>query len=551
MAQQFDSWAKAQLTQLLPLDDESLRQIIQHAQSLPKDAASENLKSLLGDSPKAFEFISSFNLRRPDSPSGSAHKGHGSGSLDAALKPTPKHNKKRQPFNHLPPPRKVDNRDEGLRAYQKQDQSNYMPAKSKQPNTFALQATPDATQAAVPMRPSPAIDATVSTSAANLRPATLPPSAAGPLISDSRKSSRAASPVKSGAGAPKTTINITGGASMRGASTTLSELDSAIRSLEIQTDPTKVVSSDAGNRKRRCNCGAQRHALLAAAPNCLSCGKIICAKEGLGPCTFCGAPLLSSKEIHDMIRVLKEERGKERQNEHNAAHKRADVGKAPRPFASSNTTPVASVPGSGYASDADGATDKSLDVAKAHRDQLLKFQAENAKRTQIRDEAADYETPDMGLSMWASPVQRAQQLKRQQKILKEQEWNAKPEYEKRKMVMSLDVRGGKAVRRMQEVSREEATEGSDTDEVDLPEIPEDFSHAGGGNFAKNPLLGELVRPVYNAGTEAKGKGRAREKKNTWRRVQDDNDDNEQWILDGGAYGDNNTTVLSSEEPSGS
>ena len=28
----------------------------------------------------------------------------------------------------------------------------------------------------------------------------------------------------------------------------------------------------------------------------------------------------------------------------------------------------------------------------------------------------------------------------------------------------------------------------------------------------------------------------RRDRNTWRRVQDDNDDNEEWILDGGVYG---------------
>ena len=330
---------------------------------------------------------------------------------------------------------------------------------------------------------------------------------------------------------------------MRGASTTVSELDSAIRSLELQTDPTLVATSNSDNKKRKCNCGAQRHALLAAAPNCTSCGKIICAKEGLGPCTFCGTPLLSSTEIQQMLRVLKDERGKAKQNEQNAAHLRPDVSKAARPFSSSNTTPASSVPGSGYASDAEGASDKSLDIARAHRDRLLNYQAENARRTQIHDEAADFETPDVGLSMWASPMERAQQLKKQQKILREQEWNAKQDYEKRKTVMSLDIVGGKAVRRMQEISREEALGESESDEPELPETPQDHPHSGTG-FARNPLLGELIRPVYNAKDSGKGKARAREQKNTWRRVQDDNDDNEQWILDGGAYGDNNTTILS-------
>jgi hypothetical protein len=34
-----------------------------------------------------------------------------------------------------------------------------------------------------------------------------------------------------------------------------------------------------------CECQAVDHKLVG---NCISCGKIICAKEGLGPCLFCG-----------------------------------------------------------------------------------------------------------------------------------------------------------------------------------------------------------------------------------------------------------------------
>ena len=49
--------------------------------------------------------------------------------------------------------------------------------------------------------------------------------------------------------------------------------------------------------------------------------------------------------------------------------------------------------------------------------------------------------------MWASPAERAQQLKRQQEVLREMEWNAKPEYEKRRVVASIDLQGRKVVRK--------------------------------------------------------------------------------------------------------
>jgi hypothetical protein len=63
-----EEWALPRLQRLLPLDDESLKQVIQFTDTLSKDAAAENLKNLLGDDAKSLEFISSFNLRRQNAP---------------------------------------------------------------------------------------------------------------------------------------------------------------------------------------------------------------------------------------------------------------------------------------------------------------------------------------------------------------------------------------------------------------------------------------------------------------------------------------------------
>ena len=82
--------------------------------------------------------------------------------------------------------------------------------------------------------------------------------------------------------------------------------------------------------------------------------------------------------------------------------------------------------------------DEASQQAKAHRDKLLNYQANNARRTQIHDEAADYDIPTTGTNMWASPAERAQQLKKQQKMLREMEWSARPDYEKRRMVELLE-----------------------------------------------------------------------------------------------------------------
>ena len=235
-----------------------------------------------------------------------------------------------------------------------------------------------------------------------------------------------------------------------------------------------------------------------------------------------------------MIDSLRQERGQEKMNLNNASHRRADLASNPRPFTSPST-------GTSTPSPSSATADQTLDLAKQHRDKLLAYQADNARRTHIIDEVADFETPTAGLSMWASPVERAAQLKKQQKVLREQEWNAKPDYEKRRAVISLDLVGGKVVKRMGqvEIPRPSAEEDEAGDE-EIPEAHAEASGEHGGAFSRNPLLGSLIRPVR------KSKGKAtdvepedkenRPRETGWRRVQDDNDDNEAWILDGGVYG---------------
>lgn len=233
-------------------------------------------------------------------------------------------------------------------------------------------------------------------------------------------------------------------------------------------------------------------------------------------------------------------------NLNNASHRRADVAAAPSSFTN---------PSSIGASSSLASPDSTLDKALQHRNKLLSYQAENARRTHIIDEAADFETPTAGLSMWSSPVERAAQLKRQQKVLREQEWNAKPEYEKRRVVVSVDLVGGKVVKRMAEVERPKEEQVEEGENLSIDAAGKEARVGGGGAFSKNPLLGSLIRPVWKGkehdidaedGEEDKEN---QPRKNTWRRVQDDNDDNEAMILDGGVYGGNDDErTLGSEEP---
>lgn len=311
---------------------------------------------------------------------------------------------------------------------------------------------------------------------------------------------------------------------MAGQSTALADLDAAIRSLEITTNPTLEKDT----KSRKCNCVASRHPLQAAAPNCLSCGKVICLKEGLGPCTSCGTPLLSSEEIQAMVRELKDERGREKMAANASAHRRADVAKTPAPF----------TPPRGLDSDAPSLADAAA-KARDHRDKLLNFQAQNARRTTVRDEASDFDVSSAMSgtgSMWATPEERAKELKRQQKIMREMEWNARPEYEKRQQVISIDLSGRRVVRTVAAVERPVTPEEEDED-FDAGVLQETSGNRNaGGAFSTNPLLGAAMRPVYNAkGKGAEAEGRSSRSKG-WRRVQDDLDNNEGVILDGGAYG---------------
>ncbi|EFQ33739.1 hypothetical protein CGRA01v4_12293 [Colletotrichum graminicola] len=510
----------AQLSRLLPLPEEELKQMLDYATTLSKTEAAEHFNDLLGDSPQAVDFISSFNSRRQDTKP-TAPTPTPTSSSTSAPAPAPKtwrgQKKKKQSNLHTPAPRQIDAAPPPGASYSKKDQQEEFYG-GKKPSQPAAESSGGAS----------------SNFKQSLKSATPAPppqqqqrTAAGYLISDKVKPksnpvSRWSTPKPT---AKPTKVSIAGGTPMAGASTALNDLDAAIRSLELTTNPTMGDDPKA----RRCNCVATRHPLQTAAPNCQSCGKVICVKEGLGPCTFCGTPLLSSDDVQGMIRELKLERGRERMAADREAHKRAEVSKKPAPFSQNKMSEAEA-------------------KAREHRDKLLNFQAQNAKRTTVRDEAADFDVSGAmagsGGNMWSTPEDRARELKRQQKILREMEWNARPEYEKRRQVVSIDVVGGKVVRKMAAVERPMTPEEEDVvvheDYKENDYVSSRQQSGGGGAFSHNPLLGGLIKPVWDAkGKGAQLEGR-KDRKAQWRRVQDDLVDNEAVILDGGARGHSTT-----------
>jgi hypothetical protein len=221
-----------------------------------------------------------------------------------------------------------------------------------------------------------------------------------------------------------------------------------------------------------------------------------------------------------MIRELRAERGQEKMRAHNeSVHREGGPVQGPPPPSSSSSF------------------SSKLDAAKAHRDKLLHFQAQNAKRTRVVDEAADFETPNVASTLWMSPAQRALALKKQQRILREMEEKARPEWEKKRTIMSLDIKGGKVTRVYQSAGAESNPSAEEEPE---PEAGDETTKSSRGEaFSRNPLLaaGGLMRPVWKGPDGQPTEARAhKDRKQTWRRVQDDNDDNEQWILDGGLHG---------------
>ncbi|RAH42678.1 zf-C2HC5-domain-containing protein [Aspergillus brunneoviolaceus CBS 621.78] len=545
------AWGVPRLAELLPLDQESLTQIIDYAASLSKEEGANHLKNLLGDSPAAFEFIAAFSSRRsapPPQRSAASSPAPTSAPAPSSTSSAPPRNtssssgrkgkKSKPPLHSAGPVRRPENFGDVTGGYRKEDQiEDYMPVSMSGrgrpdakpslglrnlPVTTSQGSSATSSRNQSPAPPRPTSTTTTTTSKNNKAP----PSAAGPVISDllpNVKSKAAKSTARgaanAGGGGSSSSSSAKGGGALT--TTNITDLTAAIAALEVSTNPTL------GPGARKCTCYASIHPLFDPAPNCLNCGKIICALEGLQPCSFCGTPLLSSDEVQSMIRELRAERGQEKMRAHNESVQHRDGGPGLGP--GSNST-----------------SNNKLDAARAHRDKLLQFQAQNAKRTRVVDEAADFETPNVASTLWMTPAQRALALKKQQRIMREMEEKARPEWEKKKTIMSLDIKGGRVTRVYQSAaeatgSAKAAEEGEDEDDNEAKAAQRDEAdraNSGGHAFSNNPLLaaGGLLRPVWKTADGKQPETARKERQPTWRRVQDDNDDNEQWILDGGAHG---------------
>jgi hypothetical protein len=262
----------------------------------------------------------------------------------------------------------------------------------------------------------------------------------------------------------------------------LKDIESILNDLEISED------YGAGrNTMRVCNCMATRHPLFEVAPNCLNCGKIICAKEGLQPCLFCGKELLSGREKQDIILVLAQERQglEERQPDlkRKLAEQRATAAAAAtKPKLTKFTISMNAGENMWTAQDralkqADAAkkaaaeklaqqeqeqqeiasqqealakyertlqVDPALVAAQERLDTLLEFQATGAERTRIIDNASDFDVPSGSSgSVWLSPTERAVQLKKQQRQMRKQTVAERERSGRGEKVLEMVIRNGK------------------------------------------------------------------------------------------------------------
>ncbi|EEP79651.1 conserved hypothetical protein [Uncinocarpus reesii 1704] len=356
-----DAWALPRLAKLLPLDDESLKQVIAYTASLPKQESATHLRNLLDDSAASLEFIAAFNSRR--------------GGNDGSAEQTRTRGK-------------GNNAGAAGRKSQEKKGSIHTPTAVRRPEGYG---------------------------------------------------------------------DVSGGyvKSQRGEE----YIAGALAQVQISSSSAGLVTESVASREERRESRPRlRRARLiseylpnvkskkekAAATSSPTRG-IICALEGLQPCSFCGTPLLSTGEVQDIIRELRAERGGQKMRAHNESVHR-DGGVPTPAFANVN--------------------DAKLEAAKAHRDKLLSFQAHNAQRTRVVDEAADFDMPTSASTQWMTPAQRALALKKQQRLMREMEERNRPEWERRSVVMSLDIKKGKVVRTFERGEVPRTASGGDDDGIE-------------------------------------------------------------------------------------
>ncbi|QLG74768.1 hypothetical protein HG535_0H00940 [Zygotorulaspora mrakii] len=286
----------------------------------------------------------------------------------------------------------------------------------------------------------------------------------------------------------------------------LEEIDEAWKFLELE-------HNEQDSKKYICNCQGKRYPLFELAPNCLSCGKIICVREGLhlNNCSFCGQEILPLDEKLKIIQSLRKEKNELNNGAKNSVAPTAQLHKNNARNRYANSYKIASGMGTNLFLEQDklfdlierqqererkrkevlkiqednereemkiqsrtkqkNSTDAELWEAQERLEKLLHFQDTSAERTKIIDNASDFSISHDG-DLWGSAEQRALMIKKQQRNLRkfeklERERNGKRD----KYVVSMNI-GPDGKVTMNEVSNNNGQVTAHSDD-DLDEISDE------------------------------------------------------------------------------
>ncbi|KAJ1999689.1 hypothetical protein H4R26_004959 [Coemansia thaxteri] len=257
--------------------------------------------------------------------------------------------------------------------------------------------------------------------------------------------------------------------------------------------------------RARCECQASEHPLLT---NCLTCGRIVCGREGPGPCMFCGTDVESPDQQlqQHMQRQL-----------HRAAAPtgrlysgKAGAGPPPRepeplwPMAGSAAAPSAELSDNEYLQAAfktlriDSTDPTSVREAEAwvqamrRKEKLLGFDRTAAQRSTLIDQAADFDPHAVG--RWLSPAEKAELERRNAARLKQDD--ARDQRRRQGMrVLRLNFASGSVDMSRADDADADADTAEDPAPVPSPAPPRP-EVAPGGAFARNPLLGAAPEPRF-------------------------------------------------------
>ncbi|KAJ1822926.1 hypothetical protein LPJ60_001843 [Coemansia sp. RSA 2675] len=312
--------------------------------------------------------------------------------------------------------------------------------------------------------------------------------------------------------------------------------------LERQQKEVDERTRQMARRKRaKCECQASEHPLLT---NCLTCGRIICNKEGPGPCMFCGAQVENPDQQlqQHMQRLLsRAEEAKQQQpngslaspgssrkaqpsggmsyrmkvgggfgtREAEALWPANEAGSSNDGGSASTLGAVAELSEEEYLQLAfkalaiDSATADPASVREAEawvkamrrKEKLLDFDRTAAQRTRLIDQASDFDPNAIG--KWMTPIEKAEAARRAAAKLKEEEEREQRRRQGTRVLRLNFAKGTIDMARPDEVGADAKEKAADSAPAKPPPVRSAAAATTtGGSFAHNPLLGGAAEPRF-------------------------------------------------------